>query len=116
MLIDVIIVLPYYQFYLFGSSKSLSSRRAHSVASVFMLIYLIAFWKIGQPFHTNVAANGGVVRLFSVEPFMSRVAVIGVAVMAFLSGFGAVNTPYSYMFMFLKYAQRGSSIIYGGVS
>ena len=60
---------------------------------------LALFWKIGDPFPILSPKHG----ILSIEQCISRVGVIGVTVMAFLSGFGAVNYPYTCMSYFVKY-------------
>jgi hypothetical protein len=56
------------------------------------------FYRIGESFPAVVREHG----LFSVEMSVSRVGVIGVALMAVLSGFGAVMSPYSNLTFFIS--------------
>ncbi|CAB3403005.1 unnamed protein product [Caenorhabditis bovis] len=62
------------------------------------LIFIFFFWKIGDPFPILSQKHG----IFTIEQVISRVGVIGVTIMAVLSGFGAVNAPYCYMTFFTR--------------
>ena len=46
------------------------------------------------------------VGIFSIEQPISRVGVVGVTIIGILSGFGAVNAPYTYMNYFLRWTTR----------
>lgn len=61
------------------------------------LVYLYCFWRIGDPFPL-LSVNRGI---FTIEQGVSRIGVVGVTVMAILSGFGAVNFPFTNMNYFI---------------
>ena len=113
ILIDIVAVLPFCQIYFVlhrpsatsGSSMTSGSasfeRRTRwwTLLAVFG-VYSWAFWKVGERFPLQTPL--GQSHLFSIESYMGRVGVMGVAVMAMLSGFGAVHSPYTTLFYFLK--------------
>lgn len=99
MLIMLIVVLPFYVIYCIVKNMRFVSRSNQVTISVIgWLVFMYLFWKIGDPFPILSPKHG----IFSIEQGISRVGVIGVTLMALLSGFGAVNYPYTSMTYFMK--------------
>jgi len=90
MLSLIVLVIPIYVAYLITKLR-FSQHSAVLLTCLFYTGFLYLFWKIGDPFPILSSEHG----IFSIEQVMSRVGVIGVTMMAFLSGFGSVNFPYT---------------------
>ncbi|CAF4513790.1 unnamed protein product [Rotaria sp. Silwood1] len=99
MLFLLVFLIPFYIAYLLLNTIQIV--RDFRLVLCFTLIawcfYLYIFWKLGNPFPISNRHE-----FFSIEQCISRVGIIGVTAMAILSGFGAVNCPYTYMTYFIK--------------
>lgn len=100
ILFMTIALIPFYIGYNVISNLRLgcSTSISRSLSVLVWFLYLYMFWKVGDPFPIVSPRHG----TFSMEQAVSRVGVIGVTVMALLSGFGAVNYPYTSMALFIR--------------
>uniref|UniRef100_A0A4W4DSN5 G protein-coupled receptor 89B n=1 Tax=Electrophorus electricus TaxID=8005 RepID=A0A4W4DSN5_ELEEL len=98
ILLVLIFVVPFYIGYFVVSNIRLLQRQRLLFACVVWFTFMYFFWKLGDPFPILSPKHG----ILSIEQLISRVGVIGVTLMALLSGFGAVNCPYTYMSYFLR--------------
>lgn len=107
MLFMLIIVLPLYlSFFILCNLSFLTKNCIRLMTFLVWSVFIFLFWKIGDPFPILSPKHG----IFSIEQGISRVGVIGVTLMALLSGFGAVNYPYTSMTHFMRAVNHGNII------
>uniref|UniRef100_A0A669EXE7 G protein-coupled receptor 89B n=1 Tax=Oreochromis niloticus TaxID=8128 RepID=A0A669EXE7_ORENI len=105
ILLVLIFVVPFYIGYFVVSNIRLLQRQRLLFACMVWFTFMYFFWKLGDPFPILSPISNIVLWkewILSIEQLISRVGVIGVTLMALLSGFGAVNCPYTYMSYFLR--------------
>ena len=98
LLFLLIVIVPVYMAFTWAAAFARTRARALAWTAAVMLVFFYCFWKIGESFPITNPETG---RL-ALDHFAARAGVIGVTIMAVLSGFGAVNYPYTTMTGFLR--------------
>lgn len=99
LLFMVIVLIPFYiAYFCICNIYYVRSDLVRPLTIFVWVIFIYIFWKIGDPFPILSPKHG----ILSIEQLISRIGVIGVTVMAILSGFGAVNYPYTSMTYFMR--------------
>ena len=105
MLLLLVLVLPSYLAFLLATNLGLRPSRASFAALLCQLCFLYLFWQLGHhlPLLPDDPSRGSPSWLEAalVRPAIARVGVLGVTLMALLSGIGAVTCPYAYLNYFL---------------
>lgn len=93
-------VLPYFSCYrLFASTGSWWRQRAGLASLILWAAFMYGFWRLGSYLPGVPPAEHGVFRM---RQAISRVGVMGTWMIAVLSGYAAVNLPYSYLSLFIR--------------
>lgn len=107
MLVGLLCVVPFYQFYLLLSPYLSGRNKRLALALAMSVVFVWGFYKLGDPFPIVKAHHG----MLSIEMGVSLIGVVGVTVMAFLSGYGAVQCPYDYSAYFLKHVNEEEVLV-----
>lgn len=99
ILFMLIVILPFYSgYFILSNIRFVQKGMIKPLTIGAWLGFMYLFWKLGDPFPILSPKHG----IFSIEQGISRVGVFGVTLMALLSGFGAVNYPYTSMAYFMR--------------
>lgn len=91
-------ILPIYVFWNVFRGLSYGGTSHIVYLALAQCAYLFLFVSVGKIVPSKYTeGTSGSVHFFSMENVIDCIAVVGVAVMAILSGFGAVNTPYRHL-------------------
>lgn len=127
ILTDLIVIIPFYLAYFFSKNlRFIPPTRTHRTmtATIIWLLFMYFFFKMSNPFPVLASKPANILdaddrlpslfeRLLSwtllnkvlsfltIEQCISRVGICGTTVIALLSGFGAVNYPYTSMNYFI---------------
>ncbi|KAJ2715238.1 Golgi pH regulator A [Coemansia spiralis] len=110
LLFTIMVILPVCQAFAVLSNGGprraripLLRRTVYSLGLWAVFYYL--FWSLGMYLpldsFSRIRNATSAADMASIEPVTARVGVVGVALMAVLSGFGAVNSPYRQLFVFV---------------
>ena len=102
MMIILIVILPIMMIYLALQPWCRTKLQLLLATTACFGLFLFIFYKLGDPFPILSENKHG---LLSIEHGISRIGVIGVTSMAIMSGFGAVNCPYTYLVYFMRNIQ-----------
>lgn len=111
VIILLLLVLPFIHIYKFLSVSLGAPPRRAAAASVFLHACLLyAFYHLGNKAGAPGEEPSGMfgwLGLFTMAQAVSRAGVIGVSMLAVLSGFGAVNFPYCNLSIFTRHVTDG---------
>ena len=103
MMLLLIVVMPLYMIALAVQPMVRTRTQLVAATAAAFSLFLLIFYKLGDPFPIlSDAHKKHMLSLLSIEHGVSRIGVIGVTSMAVMSGFGAVNCPYTYMAVFMR--------------
>lgn len=101
LLLLLIGILPWYHSYrAFASSGAFWAQRALVLSAACYAVFLYLFWRLGR----NLNLPGPTL---SIGQAISRLGVLGTWFISILSGYAAVDFPYSYLSLFIRPVEAG---------
>lgn len=93
----LLVALPLFFVVTLFREQAWAPRRVFTGTAVTYLLFLLGIYELGAAFPLSVSSSAGVS-----EQVVGRLGIVGITVIAVLSGFGSVNSPYSMVVFFLN--------------